>query len=75
MEEKILPTIRINNKLYYSFEQAAKILKISVSTLRREINKKNIRYLPHNHYGNVFLPEWLDEWLEHKIVVPRFAKR
>ena len=70
----VKPTIPINNKLYYSLEDAAKALGMSESTLRRRINRKDIRYLAHVK-GPVFLPEWLDEYLWRITKEPRKIKR
>lgn len=42
-ENETAPTVRVNNRLYYGVDGAAKTLGISTPTLRREIAKRNIR--------------------------------
>lgn len=70
MENKVFPSVLVNNKLYFSFAEAAKCLDYSESTLWREVNKMNIRYLDHPS-GKLFLQEWIDEHLERRTVAPR----
>lgn len=68
-QEATAPTVRVNNKLYYGVAGAAAALGISAHTLRREISRKNIRNLRHS-CRILFLPEWLDEWVDRNTVKP-----
>ena len=70
MDTIVKPTHLINNRAYFDIEEAAAVLKRSVHTIRREIDRKRIRFL---NYGRAkfFLPEWLDEYIEKLTVSPR----
>lgn len=70
MDTVIRPTFQINGKLYFNLEGAAKALNRSVHTIRREIDRKRIRFV---NYGRAkyFAPEWLDEYVEKLTVVPK----
>ena len=59
----------LNGKSYYTVEGASERLGISRSSLCRELRKKAIRVLKHPR-GNLFLQEWLDEWIERKTFSP-----
>ena len=65
------PNILLNGKMYYDITGAAPRARLSDRTLRREINRKHIRCLFHPSLGFLFLQEWIDEYLESKIIVPR----
>ncbi len=54
-------------------DEAAKSLGVSVHHVRREMYRNNIRYFRHAK-KILFLPEWLDEWVERHIVKPRPRK-
>jgi hypothetical protein len=68
--DEIRPSMRINNREYYNVPECAKALGLSDHTLRREIYRKNIRFLRHSR-GIFILPEWADEWVESRTVSPR----
>lgn len=70
----VKPTILVNNKLYYSFAEAAECLNMSQASLRRECDRKNIRYMNHVT-GKIFAQEWLDEYCERKTIAPRKLQR
>lgn len=59
-------TIDINGKTFYTKFGAAERLKMSEATLKRESNAKRITSMKHSS-GLVYLPEWIDEYLEKKI--------
>lgn len=59
-------TIDINGKTFYTKFGAAERLKMSEASLKREANAKRITSMKHTS-GLVFLPEWLDEWLEKRM--------
>lgn len=61
---------KIRNETYYTIFGASEQLDISVSTLKREINRKHIRFLKHPK-GIMFHPSWLDEFLERKTTIPK----
>lgn len=65
--------IVINNRQYMGIDEAAKSLGVSVHHIRREMYRNNIRYFRHAK-KILFLPEWLDEWVERHIVKPRPRK-
>ena len=68
-ENETAPTVRVNNRLYYGVDGAAKTLGISTPTLRREIAKRNIRNLRVS--GKILiLPEWLDERVDRRTIKP-----
>lgn len=66
----VTPSILVNNKLYFNFKEAAECLNYSDSTLRRECDRGNIRYMNHPK-GKIFAQEWINEYLERKTVAPR----
>lgn len=70
MDTILKPTHLINNKHYFNLKEATVVIKRSVTTLRREIGRKRIRYL---NYGRekYFLQEWLDEYIDKLTVQPR----
>lgn len=59
----------VNGINYYTFDGAIEELKISESTLKREINGRRIRYFRHTS-GKLFEKEWLDEWQLRRTVQP-----
>lgn len=60
-----------NGKLYYGFRKTCElILHISETSLRREMNRKNITYLK-NMDGPYFSPEACEEWLTRRTVFAR----
>ena len=60
-----------NGKLYYGFRKTCElILNISDTSLRREMNRKNITYLQSMN-GPYFSPEACDEWLQRRTVFAR----
>ena len=63
--DQVRPSMRINNRDYYSVRECAKTLGMSDHTLRREIYRKNIRHLRHAR-GIFILPEWADEWVDRR---------
>lgn len=70
METAIKPTIPINGKLYFNLKGAAAAARRSVTTIRREMSRKRIRYLDYGR-DKLFLPEWIDEYIEKLIVAPK----
>ena len=65
--DQVRPSMRINNRDYYSVRECAKALGMSDHTLRREIYRKNIRHAR----GIFILPEWADEWVDRRTTAPR----
>lgn len=66
--------IPINNENYYTLHKTAVTLGISERSLRREVARKNIRYLRHPQ-GLLFHPSWCDEWVSRYTVQPRKTMR
>lgn len=74
-QHAIRPSVLVNNELYYTITEAALVLGISEKTLRREMNRRKIQIFPHPSKGYLFLPVWLDEWIQSRIIKPRKSLR
>lgn len=72
--QKILPTIPVGNKLYYPIDDASVVAGVKTHTMRRLTYVREIRFLDHPK-GLLFLPEWIDEWLEHRTKEPKKKQR
>jgi hypothetical protein len=61
--------------MYFNFSTTAKILNRSKRTLRREMERRLIKYLDYGR-DKLFLPEDLNDYIERKTVhTKKFLKR
>lgn len=69
------PNIQVNGRMYFDLETTAIILKRSTRTLRREMDRRLIKYLDYGR-EKLFLPEDIDDYVERKTVrTKKFLKR
>lgn len=69
------PNIRVNGRMYFDLKTTANILNRSPRTLRREMDRRLIKYLDYGR-EKLFLPEDIDDYVERKTVrTKKFLKR
>lgn len=61
------PNIRVNGRMYFDLKTTANILNRSPRTLRREMERRLIKYLDYGR-EKLFLPEDIDDYVERKTV-------
>lgn len=71
----IQPNIPVNGRMYFDLKTTADILNRSRRTLRREMDRRLIKYLDYGR-KKLFLPEDIDDYVERKTVrTKKFLKR
>lgn len=69
------PNIPVNGRMYFDLKTTASILNRSPRTLRREMDRRLIKYLDYGR-EKLFLPEDIDDYVERKTVrTKKFLKR
>lgn len=69
------PNIPVNGRMYFDLKTTATILNRSPRTLRREMDRRLIKYLDYGR-EKLFLPEDIDDYVERKTVrTKKFLKR
>lgn len=69
------PNIPVNGRMYFDLKTTASILNKSPRTLRREMDRRLIKYLDYGR-DKLFLPEDIDDYVERKTVrTKKFLKR
>lgn len=69
------PNIPVNGRMYFDLKTTASILNRSPRTLRREMDRRLIKYLDYGR-DKLFLPEDIDDYVERKTVrTKKFLKR
>lgn len=69
------PNIPVNGRMYFDLKTTANILNRSPRTLRREMDRRLIKYLDYGR-EKLFLPEDIDDYVERKTVrTKKFLKR
>lgn len=63
----------VNGVEYLTMAGAAERLNVSEWTVRREVSRKALRVFRHPA-ALLFLPEWLDEWVESRTGSVRKAR-
>lgn len=66
-------TKTVNGTSYLTIAGAAERLNVSEWTVRREVSRKALRVFRHPA-ALLFLPEWLDEWVESRTGSVRKAR-
>lgn len=73
-QQQVKPSVLIGERLYFPISDAATYINASEHSLRREVYMRKVKYMDHTQ-GLMFLPEWLDKWLEDRTKEPIRKKR